>query len=52
VAVSNVSGRQVTDAVSRPATCSYIHTAAYGHFGRTDKPEVFTWEKVLPLKDA
>ena len=35
-----------------PAPCSYIHTAAYGHFGRTDRPDVFTWEKVLPLKDA
>lgn len=30
--------------------CSYIHTAAYGHFGRNDRPDVFTWEKVLPLK--
>lgn len=30
----------------------YIHTAAYGHFGRSDRPDVFTWEKVLPLKDA
>ncbi|PRW57411.1 S-adenosylmethionine synthetase [Chlorella sorokiniana] len=30
----------------------YIHTAAYGHFGRNDRPDVFTWEKVMPLKDA
>lgn len=29
----------------------YIHTAAYGHFGRDDHPEVFTWEKVIPLLD-
>lgn len=28
----------------------FIHTAAYGHFGRNDRPDVFTWEKVLPLK--
>jgi S-adenosylmethionine synthetase len=28
----------------------YIHTAAYGHFGRTDLPEVFTWEKVIALE--
>lgn len=34
------------------ASCSYIHTAAYGHFGRSDRPDVFTWEKVLELKDA
>lgn len=27
----------------------YINTAAYGHFGRTDKPDVFTWEKVIDL---
>ena len=27
----------------------YIHTAAYGHFGRDDHPEVFTWEKVVEL---
>jgi len=27
----------------------YIHTAAYGHFGRDDHPDVFTWEKVIPL---
>jgi S-adenosylmethionine synthetase len=27
----------------------YIHTAAYGHFGRTDREDVFTWEKVIPL---
>jgi S-adenosylmethionine synthetase len=29
----------------------YIHTAAYGHFGREDRPDVFTWEKVIPLLD-
>ena len=29
----------------------YIHTAAYGHFGREDRPDVFTWEKVVPLLD-
>ena len=32
-----------------------LHSAAVppaGHFGRSDLPEVFTWEKVLPLKDA
>ena len=29
----------------------YIHTAAYGHFGRDDLPDVFTWEKVVPLLD-
>ena len=29
----------------------YIHTAAYGHFGRDDLPDVFTWEKVIPLLD-
>mgnify|MGYP001056826240 CR=1 FL=1 len=27
----------------------YIHTAAYGHFGRDDRPDVFTWEKVVDL---
>ena len=37
------SGTQV--AISQPVSlaslpCSYIHTAAYGHFGRNDKPEV------------
>lgn len=30
----------------------YIHTAAYGHFGRDDKPDVFTWEKVVDLTPA
>ena len=35
-----------------PPACTYIHTAAYGHFGRSDRPDVFTWEKVVPLKDA
>jgi S-adenosylmethionine synthetase len=29
----------------------YIHTAAYGHFGRNDRPDVFTWEQVIPLDD-
>ncbi len=29
--------------------CRYIKTAAYGHFGRTDDPEVFTWEVIKKL---
>ena len=40
----------LTLAPSPSRCCSYIHTAAYGHFGRNDRPDVFTWEKVVPLK--
>ena len=29
----------------------YKKTAAYGHFGR-EPTDVFTWEKVIDLKDA
>jgi len=28
----------------------YSHTSAFGHFGRTDNPDVFTWETPKELK--
>lgn len=46
VALAGMIGRNLD--LYRPR---YKKTAAYGHFGR-EPTDVFTWEKVIDLKDA